>query len=86
MAGVSVRNRISAILLSSDEALTTEQILARYPGRNTPTKRTVAMLLSSHAEYVEVGRTRKKYGSRGSGNVYLWTHIDHALLSPKEEE
>ena len=86
MAGVSVRNRISAILLSSDEALTTEQILARYPGRNIPTKRTVAMLLSSHSEYVEAGRTRKKYGSRGSAKVYLWTHIDHALLSPKEEE
>ena len=44
------------------------------------------MLLSSHAEYVEAGRTRKKYGSRGSSTVYLWTHIDHALLSPKEEE
>ncbi len=86
MAGVSVRNRISAILLSSDEALTTEQILARYPGRNIPTQRTVAMLLSSHSEYVEAGRTRKKYGSRGSSTVYLWTHIDHALLSPKEEE
>ena len=87
MAAVTVRNRISAILLSSDKALTSEQIFSVYPGRRKPSIRKIVGLLSAYAEFVEAGVVsvpRKDWP--GHTSVTKWTHIDHALLKPKEEE
>jgi hypothetical protein len=86
MARVRMRNRISAILLQSDTTLTSEQIHSVYPGQK-PSIRSIVGLLSAYPEFVEMGTVfvpRK----RGSGNspATKWTHIDHALFSPKEEE
>ena len=87
MAAVSVRNRIAAILLSSDAAMTSEQIFSVYPGRNKPSVRKIVGLLSAYAEFAEVGVVSVPRKS-ASGNTLTtkWTHIDHSLLKIREEE
>jgi len=87
MASVTIRNRISAILLSSDTALTSEQIFSVYPGRNKPNTRRIVGLLSAYPEFVEMGvvSVRRK-NAPGHTPVIIWSHIDHSLLKIKEEE
>lgn len=87
MAKVRMRNRISAILLSSDKPLTCQAIHERYPGRNLPNTRAITGVLQSYPEFLEVGSvTVPRKSGPGHMPASLWTHIDHALLSPKEEE
>jgi len=87
MAKVRMRNRISAILLSSDEPLTCQAIHERYPGRNLPNTRAITGVLQSYPEFLEVGSvTVPRKSGPGHMPASLWTHIDHALLSSMEEE
>jgi len=86
MGKVSICNRISAILLSSDTAMTCEEISSQYPGRNKPTRRTIAQLLSSYSEFIVVGCIRVKRLTSSTTKVFTWTHIDHDKLNPQEEE
>ena len=86
MAKVRMRSRISAILLSSDNALTCQGIHELYPGRK-PTLPSLRGVLASYPEFISIGVTKvRRKSADGHSPAHLWTHIDHALVYPKEEE
>jgi hypothetical protein len=85
MAAVSKRNRMASILLESDTPLSASDIYKAWPGKYRPTTRQIAQLLSRSAEFVSTGTDPTLYPS-GSKRVKSWTHADHSLLNPSEEE
>ena len=82
MPPVSIRNRIAALLLDSDEPLTAKHLHERWPTKRKPTMKTISNLLASHSEFVRMSWWRKNRGRK----LNDYTHIDHSLLSPGEEE
>ena len=77
MVAISARNRIATILLQSNTTLTVREISANWPGRNQPTTQEITQLLAKDNRFLSFRKTR---------GVQTWTHIDHSLLNPSEEE
>jgi len=85
MAAVSTRNRLAAILLESDTPLLASQIYKLWPGKYRPTTRQIAQMLRQSVVFVPMGTSTTLYAS-GAGRAKSWTHVDHSLLNPSEEE
>jgi hypothetical protein len=82
MVAVSVKNRIAAILLQSNTTLTVRELSTNWPGRNQPTTQEIAQCLASDNRFIFV----EKRNAGNNSQVKAWTHIDHSLLNPSEEE
>ena len=82
MPPVSIRNRIAALLLDSDEPLDAAKLHELWTTKRKPTMKTISNLLASHSEFVRMSWWKENHGRKQN----KYTHIDHSLLSPEEEE
>jgi len=84
---IRLRRQIATVLLASDTPLTYSKIFDNWLWNTKVGESRIIGILTSHPEFIAVGNTfvpKKTEGGYTSNT--LWTHLDHSLLSNREEE